>query len=103
MDLKVKVSWHQRQMLKFLADRGGSSTYRFGVTDADCQAANETERQAKQAAKEGGDRSVRQMGDELGLITITPLLGRPGVCDIRLTDAGRAILAAWLPQTASQK
>lgn len=81
-DIRITLSFHQRQMLRVIAERGGEIEFRFGAPPV---AANITPEMVVES-----DESVRQMAI-MGLITITPLIGAPGNI-LRLTDVGTNII-----------
>lgn len=94
--MKVTLSYHQRSMLKLIADRGGETPYRFGVADVDVFGDTAEERDKARKLKEGADESIRKMATmEFGtVITITPIVNPlEGKRDLlTLTEVGRKVL-----------
>lgn len=90
--LKLTLSFHHRQMLRFIAERGGRVPYVSGriITDG---VPKDAELRAKLARD--ADASIKQMADKMGLITMTKLIGptyEPNTFELALTDIGRNII-----------
>jgi len=75
MDIVIRTSFHHRQMLRFMALRGGEIQFEFGYPGPHTEAS---------------DKSVKEM-ETIGLITITPLIGSRKSL-LRLTDIGKNIV-----------
>lgn len=90
--IKLRLSFHQRNMLKFLAERGGECEYNFGGLRI--EAAHMTEEEKANMVRQV-EESIREMGDplRLGVVTITPIVDtNPNKVLLRLTDAGRQVI-----------
>lgn len=89
--IKLTLSFHHRQMLKLLADRGGRNPYTFGRITIEGDFTDEEKKTYAAAA----DQSVRDMAEKLHIITMTRLIGptyRPETYELALTDAGRQVI-----------
>lgn len=90
--IRITLSFHQRQMVRFIAERGGETPYTFGrVTIKGGQFSDE---ERKRMAVEA-DNSMRDMCNRLNLITMTQLIGptyAPDTWLLKLTDIGRNVL-----------
>ena len=101
-DVTVRLSYVQRAMIGFIAQRGGRCLFRFGVTEADLAAGKTPEqRAALQEQKEIADREIRALGETtMALLTITKIeIPDPDGRDHELsfTDAGRSVASQILP------
>jgi len=87
--IKLTLSWHHRQMLRFLAERGGRALYNFGTITINSPSLTEEE---KKKLATDADQSVRDMADKLHVVTMTPIVGTADQYELALTDAGRQVI-----------
>lgn len=97
--VKLTLNFHQRQMLNFLAKRGGRTKYTFDTppmyrpdrTESQLQEANEIARAA--------DKSFLEMSrPPLNLITLTPIIGQSKTFEALMTDVGRQVFEQMVEQ-----
>ncbi len=87
--IKLTLSFHQRQVLQLIADRGGRLDFQFGASSV--KVGNTFTEAEKADIVRGSDQSIRDMADKLGLITITPIIGYTETFHLALTDIGRNV------------
>ncbi len=92
--IKLTLSFHQRQMLSFIAKRGGRIEYKYGTKPRASYAnISQAEEDRLQEVARGADDSVRDMSRKLGIVRETILIGRPeGTVQLELTDIGRNVI-----------
>lgn len=93
--IKLTLTFHQRQMLSFVASRGGRVEYKYGTKPLAQHQENlppqVIERMQKIAI--GADDGVRKMSTELGVLREVPIIGRGAdVVWLELTDIGRNVI-----------
>jgi hypothetical protein len=86
--IKLTLSFHHRQMLRFIAEAGGHIHFKFGSTVVNGDGFTDEE---KAKLVKDSDDSLRQMGT-MGLLKITPMIGHADTVELSLTDIGRNVI-----------
>lgn len=90
--IKLTLSFHHRQMLRFAAERGGRFQYTFGMVAI--QSTTLTEAEKKKMADDA-NASIREMAEKLNLFKMTKLIGpsyQAESYEFELTDIGRNVI-----------
>lgn len=94
--IKIRLSFHHRQILRLLAERGGQVPFHFNSPFAmppnwPKDQPHPTDDQKRQVVVDS-DNSIREMG-EMGLVAIITRIGEgPDSVDLVLTDMGRNVI-----------
>jgi hypothetical protein len=81
--IKLTLNFHQRQMLRFIAQRGGRVNFKFGAL---VNLPNVPDTIVKKS-----DDSVSAM-EKMGLTVHIPMIGQADTVEIVLTDIGRNVI-----------
>ena len=89
--IKLTLSFHHRQMLRFAAERNGRFLYTFGLVQLTHSTL--TIDQRKEMARKSDD-SIKEM-EKIGLFNMTHIIGpsyAPETYEFALTDIGRNVI-----------
>ncbi len=88
--IKITLNFHQRQMLRLIAERGGSIDFKFGASSVQAGEKAFTEEERREIIR-GSDESIKAM-EKMGLTKHVPIIGLTDTWKISLTDIGRNVI-----------